>query len=183
MRALLVSAVVFGLVLSACGSQPSLIEYAGDLETLVAEMNGTLDALDDELPGTPSLEDVNRYARERVAARSAFLEALRSIDPPSDVADLHNAAIDIMERLTGAEAALAERVAGMQTAASLDGIWETPEGIAARAADERAVAICHVAQDEFDQTERRAGLEGVPWIPPEMKETIRVTFGCDAEDR
>jgi hypothetical protein len=62
-------------------------------------------------------------------------------------------------------------------------IWDTPEGVAARAADERAIVLCDAAQETLDSTDSRSELEGVPWIPPEMKRIVRVAFGCHAELR
>jgi hypothetical protein len=71
----------------------------------------------------------------------------------------------------------------METSAGIDAIWETPEGVAARAADDQAIALCRAAEAEINSTEERSAFEDVPWIPPEMKEIVRVAFGCDAESR
>ena len=100
---------------------------------------------------------------------------------PSGDAELHAAALEIMGRVTEAESVLAERVQGMETSSGIDAIWETPEGVAARAADEQAIALCRAAQAEFDKD--RSAFENVPWIPPEMNEIVRVALGCDAENR
>jgi outer membrane murein-binding lipoprotein Lpp len=183
MRASLVVTVVLCLVLQACSSEASLTDYADQLEGLVTTMNARLDALDAEVEGTQDLDQVKGYARERVEARSDFIDGLRSLDPPEEVAELHTAALEIMSRLTKAESVLAERVQGMETSAGIDSIWDTPEGVAARAADEQAVALCRAAEAEINSTEERSTFEDVPWIPAEMKEIVRVAFGCDAENR
>jgi hypothetical protein len=51
------------------------------------------------------------------------------------------------------------------------------------AADADAIQLCVAAEDELDMTEQRAAIEGVPWVPREMRATVRVAFGCDAGDR
>lgn len=181
MKASLVLAAVLCLLVQACSSGVSLTDYAEQVETLVTTQNARLDALDAEVEGTQDLDQVKRYAQERVEARSELLDGLRNLVPPEEVAELHTAALEIIGRLTEAESVLAERVQGMETSAGIDAIWDTPEGVAARAADEQAIALCLAAQAEFD--EDRSAFEDVPWIPPEMKEIVRVALGCDAESR
>jgi len=176
-------ACVLGTLSVGCGGGASLPEYAEQVESLVAQMNGTLDDLDAQLEAAPSLETVKRYAEERVAARVAFVEALDDLDPPSEAAELHEAALGILGRVADAEAALAERVRELDTTVGIDEIWSTPEGVAARSADAEAVALCQSAQAEFDRTELREELGDVPWVPPRMKQIVLVTFGCLAEDR
>ncbi|MGI9584151.1 MAG: hypothetical protein ACR2N7_01005 [Acidimicrobiia bacterium] len=169
--------------LSACGSEDStLAEYAADLELAVNEMNSRLDELDAELSGTPDLEQVKRYANERVAARYTFVEVLDETEPPAEVSDLHQTAQGVMERLADAESALAEYVNGLDTAMGAEDFWATPLGVAARTADQESIEMCLSAQDELDTSER-SELEGVPWVPPELKEVVIVAFGCIASDR
>jgi len=43
--------------------------------------------------------------------------------------------------------------------------------------------LCQSAQSTFDETAVREELGDVPWVPPEMKEVVIVTFGCVAESR
>ena len=81
------------------------------------------------------------------------------------------------------EAELAARVLAMDSPVGIEEIWETTEGQAARAADADAVALCRAAQAEFDSTKERAALEGVPWIPADLKQVVRVAFGCTPEER
>jgi hypothetical protein len=151
--------------------------------SLVATMNARLDQLDVQVQGDQGLEGVRAYAQERVAARSVFLASLRGLDPPDEVADLHGVAIGIIERLTAAESALAGRVMAMDSVEGIDSIWDTPGGIAARTADEKAVELCLAVQSDFDDTAERSQLKDVPWIPSAMKAVVVVAFGCIAEDR
>lgn len=182
-KSLRIHVLALVVAVAACGGGSTLGEYAEELESLVATMNAQLDQLDEEAKGTQDLETVKSYARERVDARSDFLADLRDLDPPDDVAELHVVAVGIMERLTAAESALADRVMRMDSIDGIDSIWETPEGIAARTADDEAISLCLAAQTEFDDTADRSQLEDVPWIPAEMKEVVVVVFGCLADER
>ena len=183
MKRLVVAVLVSGMALSGCGGELSLTEYAAELETAAAEMNARLDELDAEVSGSSDLEQVKRYANERVAARNAFVDILEGLDPPDEVSDLHDSAVGIIGRLTDAESALADYVNGLDSAVDLDTVWSTPLGVAARSADEESIALCLAAQAEFDSTEERVGLAEVPWIPPELKEVVTVAFGCIAGER
>ena len=183
MRAPRIRVLFLVFVVAACGGGPSLTDYAEDVETLVATMNARLDELDAETEGTQDLDEIQRYAQQRVAARSDFLAGMQDLEPPDDVAELHGTALEIMERVTDAESVLADRVMDLESASGIDAIWETPEGVAARAADAQAIALCQGAQAEFDQTVDRTEFEDVPWIPSEMKQVILVAFGCEADSR
>ena len=44
--------------------------------------------------------------------------------------------------------------------------------------DEEVTQICVVAQGAFDETVDREAVVDVPWMPPEMKEVVRVAFRC-----
>lgn len=181
-RWLVAATLLSTVVLSACAGEPSLADYAGELESAVNEMNARLDELDAELQDDGDLAEIREYARERVAARYAFVEILNDLEPPSDVSELHTAAEGIVARLADAEAALADYVNELEPGTDVGDLWDTPLGVAARAADEEAIELCLAAQSELDTTER-GELAGVPWIPPELKEVVVVAFGCIAEER
>ena len=167
------------LVVAACGGSLTLSEYAAEAEDLTTKVIVGLETLDAEWEAqAPTLEGAWVYWDRRVAFRVEFLEGIQALDPPNELTDLHETGLDIFSRLTAAEEALAARVDTFETVADLEQMWETPEGRAARAADEEGIAICHAAQAGFDVTEDRDALESVPWIPAEMKEIVRVAFGC-----
>lgn len=182
MRRLVVAILISSLALSACGGGLSLADYAGELEAAVTEMNARLDELDARLSDTREIEEIKEYARDRVAARYAFVGILEGLEPPGEVSELHSAAEDIIGRLADAEAALADYVNELEPGSDVGDLWATPLGVAARAADEESIALCLAAQSELDTTER-SELAGVPWIPPELKEVVVVAFGCIAEER
>jgi hypothetical protein len=165
------------LVICCGGGGPSLEDYATRGEELTTRVISRIATLDAELQ-EPTLEGVKDYWDQRVAARVAFLEGIRDLDPPDGLVDLHETALDLFSRLVDAEQALAARVAESGTPTGPSEWWSTPEGQAARAVDQEAIAICHAAQARFDATQERETLEGLPWIPSEMKESVRVAFGC-----
>ena len=167
----------------ACSSTPSLPEYAETVEELVTIMNSRIDAADTLYEANPTVENVQRYATDRMAARSEFIELFGALDPPEEVADLHAAALGILTRLAAAEAEWAALALEVDSAVGLDDLWTSVEIRAVRAVDEEAVAICIAAQSELDATAERETLSDVPWIPPEMKEVIVVAFRCSRQER
>ncbi len=178
-----VVAVAFIILISACGGSASVPAYAEDIEALITTMNARLDQLDESLSAAPDLDEVKTYYSERVAARDEFLSAFRELDVPESALDLHTEGLEILSRLAEAERLLSTMVAGLEAAVDIDAIWSTPEGLAARKADARAILLCEAAEENFDSTSARAEFADVPWIPQEMKEVIRVAFGCHEESR
>ena len=175
--------IVIAVLGSSCASEMSLPEYAEEVEALVTTMNARLDELDAELVDTADLSGIKEYASERVEARTVFLSGMKELDAPEAVVDLHTEAISIMGRVVETEGTLSDMVQDLDSVSDVDSIWNTPEGVAARTADERAVVLCEAAQETLDSTDSGSELEGVPWIPPEMKRIVRVAFGCHAELR
>jgi len=179
MRARCVAACAVSILVICCGGGPSLEDYATRGEQLTTRLISRVATLDAELESrklTP--EAVQDYWDQRLAARVEFLDGIRNLDPPSGLVDLHEMALDLFSSLVDAERALAARVAESETAIGPSEWWSTPEGEAARGVDQEAIAICHAAQARFDATRERETLDGLPWIPSEMKESVRVAFGC-----
>jgi len=174
----------FVMIAAACGGgELTLTEYAAEIETAVQSMNMELDALDLTVAGSPSLDAVRNYATERVKLRYEFVETLEALEPPDRVREFHESGLAVIVRLAESEEALAVVALSLDDPADFVGLWETEAGLAARAADADAIAICKAAQAEFDATEENAAAQGVPWIPPEMKEIVRVAFYCERSAR
>ena len=187
--ALFVIVIVISMLGSSCASEMSLPEYAEEVEALVTTMNARLDELDAEFNDAEDLDDIKEYFRQRIESRTEFVSGMMELDAPEAVADLHGEAISIMGRVVETEGTLSDMVQDMDSVSDvasiwdIDSIWDTPEGVAARSADERAVLLCEAAEETLDSTDSGSELEGVPWIPPEMKQIVRVAFGCHAELR
>lgn len=167
------AAIVF-----ACGGGPTVASYAQQAEGLVVAMEAQFDLLDAEWESqAPTVEGARTYWEGRMAVRSEFLEGVRALVPPDEVAGLHASAVDIFTRITSADEALAARVATMET---IGGHWEwveTPEGEAADAVLEEVFAFCRVSQEEFDSEAERKSLREV-WTPAEARKVVTVAFGC-----
>ncbi len=174
------SVVCLVLFLVACGGGPlTLEEYGARAQDLVTAVTVRIDDLDADLESYAQTADGTAgYWDNRLDARVEFLEGLEALDPPEEAAELHEVVVVLFSRLNDSEAALAEHVATMAPGIGAAAWWDTPEGRAAAAVDEEVSTICHVAQGQFDQTERRDAFGDMPWIPTEMKAAVRVAFGC-----
>ena len=173
--------ILLAAVLVACGGggRLSVSEYAAATESLVATLTSRFDALQAEWSSkVPTLEGAQSYFDSRIEIRQDLLGGLRALEPPVELADLHETAIDLFTKVNTAEEALAARVAGFRNAAEFEQMWETPEGQAAQAALEDVLALCGATQAEFDATTDREAFGDLPWVPPEMKEVIHVAYHC-----
>ncbi len=168
------------VVLAGCGGGSLTVsEYAAQVEELVAVMEAHFESLDAEWESqVPSLEGALSYWDRRLAIRAEFLEDVRALAAPDEIADLHAAALDVFSRITAADEALAARVAQFDTVTEHRQWLDTPEGQASLAVLEEVYAFCRTSQGEFDATDERESLTDVPWIPAEMKAVVKVAFGC-----
>lgn len=175
--------IVSMILVGACASDVTVADYAEQVEALVTTMNARLDELDVAFDEASDLDDIKEYAKERVKARTAFLVGMKNLESPESVAELRDEAIAIMGRVVETETAMSAMIQDLQILTDVESIWDTPEGVAARVADARAVVLCEAAQEGLDTSQAGSDLEGVPWIPNEMKRVVRVAFGCHAESR
>jgi hypothetical protein len=107
-----------------------------------------------------------------------FLDDIRALDPPPVLADQHTTALDLFARITAADEALAARAATFETLTEHRPWLNTPEGQAAQAVLEEVYEFCRDSQERFDSTADRGAWRDTAWIPPEMKEVVKVAFGC-----
>ncbi len=172
--------VCLAVVLVACsGGSLTISEYAAEVEGLVAEMEASFASLDAEWESaTPTVDGAKRYWDQRLEIRDDFLGAIQDLKPPEEVADQHAAAVDVFGRITEADEAIAAQVATYETISEHRPWLDTPQGQASLAVLEDVYAFCRMSQAEFDETIEREPLEGVPWLPSEMREIVRVAFGC-----
>lgn len=168
------------MLLTACGGKTLTVpEYAVEVEQLVAEMEAQFVSLDADWEAqAPTVDGARSYWDRRLEIRHDFLEHIRDLDAPDGIAAQHDAALDVFDRITAADEALAARVATFDTVSEHWQWVDTPEGQAADAVLEDVYEFCRASQAEYDATAERESLEDVPWVPPEMKEAIKVAFGC-----
>jgi hypothetical protein len=168
------------LIAGCGGSEMALAEYAEELESGVTAMNTRIDTLEPAFH-SDSVDEVIEAWDRRLEARQTFLEKLRAMRPPSEAAEAHDAAIDVVARLIAAEQAFGERGAESETAADFWD-WDSPEGEAALALDQEGIAFCQAAEAGLtDSADGGFAVEG--WLSPEVRDIIEVLFGCVAEDR
>lgn len=183
MRRIAVTTAFIAIGLAACGGGLTLSEYAERLESALFAMNIRIDAVDLQLEDATSVDEARRLWTERVAARETMVEEFEALDPPEQAAELHEVALDILQRLTAAEAAMGVKAAEYEDVSDLGEIWNSAAGRAARAIDEEAIAICQAAQAVFDDTVDRKILADVGWISSELKEVVDVAFFCPGAER
>lgn len=168
------------LTLTACsGTGLTLQEYADRAGTLITEVRTNIATLDAQwIADVPTPEGVRDYWDERLAARDRFLAGLEDLDPPDEAADLHYEVVGLFTKLNGAEAALAAHIGSFDTLDDHWQGWDSPEGQAARAADEELISICRVVQQDLDDTKAREVFADMPWLPSDMQEVVEVVLGC-----
>lgn len=168
------------LAVVGCGSaELTLTEYATELEGLVAEMEVRFIDIDAEwLSEPPSVDRAAEYWDQRLDIRNDFLNGIEELQPPEEAVDMHEQSIGIFTRITDADVALRARVDTMDTFTDHWQWVDTPEGQAADAVLADVYAFCRQSQEEFDATSDRETFDDMPWIPSEMKEVVRVAFGC-----
>lgn len=154
-------------------------EYSVEVAALIETLDSRLDAEAEEyFSGSPSVEGARDYVRIRVDGYRELVEGIEALSPPEEIADLHATFQEIMAKLLVAEEHRALFAETVTSADELDLVWEGPEAQAIRAAEEEAMVLCYAAQSQFDATEQREGLADVPWMPPELKEVVRVALNC-----
>ena len=183
MQRILTLALAAALVVTACSDDElSVSEYAASLEEMVGTMNVQLDGIDAELETLGGIEGVRRYAERRVEIRNEFVGGIESLEAPERLVDFHDQALVVIRRLTEAETLLAETALSAESIDDVAGLWDSEAGLAAREVDQEALEICRAAEDELNTADDALAAD-VPWIPPEMKEVVRVAFYCDRSDR
>lgn len=168
------------LAFAACGNEPlTVTEYAGAVEEYVAEMGASFAEIDSRWESEPATRQrALAYWEDRMEIREDFLAKINNLDAPDEIAGSHATALDVFQRITEADRALAERVAEYETITDHDQWLDTPEAAASLAVLEDVYDFCRLSQEEFDATRERQGLSDAPWLPAEMKETVKVAFGC-----
>ena len=173
------------LLLSGCGGgEMSLTEYVERLNAIMARANQQGEALVASPQGQVLFTEGEQLTNftpqdleatlERVGEIEVEVrEATDAIEPPEEVADIHNLLFDT--RFASAREALATRAG---TAADWEELSETPEMAAYRTAVTVDRQACIDFQTELDATAARGVFADTPWIPGELKEVVEAVLGC-----
>lgn len=171
------------LVVVACsGRGISLTEYVDRLNAVGAEASARGEALADQAAQTIDFTPQDLQALLGLAGeiRTDVQEAVEAIEPPEQIADLHDEIFGWHARFIAIESDLAERAG---TAEDTDADWtalsESPEMTAYRTAIAEGEQICADFQSKLDATARRGAFPDVPWLPSEMTEVVEAVLGCE----
>ena len=176
------------LLVSGCGGgEMSLPEYVEQLnailnrahqqyEVLVASPQGAVLVAEAAQLTDFTPQDL-QAAFERVSEIAVEVgEATDAIEPPEQIADLHNLWFDFQGEFASAHEALAARAG---TAGDWEELSESPEMATYRAALAADKQVCTDIQAQLDATEERGAFADVPWIPGELKEVVEGVLGRD----
>jgi hypothetical protein len=174
--------ICFAVLLAGCsGGGISLTEYVDQLNAIELQASQQGDTLANQAEQTDDFtpKDLQAILEGARVIRIDVKEATDGIDPPKQVADVHNLVFDWHTRFIFIEEALASR-AGIAADTAFD--WEklsnSPEMEAYRAAIAEGKQACTDLQAKLDATEERGAFADVPWIPNEMQEVVERLLGC-----
>ncbi len=176
----MVAVAVAALTLAACGGgTQTLSEYSEEVSNLILTLDFELDTKAAEyFEIAPDVEGAKEYFRARVDGYSGIVDDVADLRPPDEVVELHDTLQEILDRLLETEEVRTAFVETISDVADLDLAWEGPEAQAVLDAERQAIVLCYAAQERFDATAEREGLQNVPWMPQEMKEVVRVALNC-----
>ncbi len=171
------------LLLGGCGGgEMSMTEYgertdaaateaSQRAEELFADAVWTADATPRQLQGL--------LERGLLEIRIPLQESVEGIDPPAQIADLHDLMWDWHSDFISVEQALVARVGEAED--SVEGwtaLSESPQVAAYRSAIAEGKQICDSFQARLDATAAAGAFADTPWIPSEMKEVVEAALGC-----
>ena len=165
------------LLLSACGpDESSLTEYVDELNAIEGQVTAEAGPLIAELERVQTPNELKTTMEQLVAVRIDSLAASRALDPPEQVADLHDFFVEWEAQLIPVEEALAARAG---TVAGWEELSESDEMEAYRVTLIDGKQRCIEFQAKLDATAARGVFADTPWIPGEMKEVVEAVLGCD----
>jgi hypothetical protein len=158
----------------------SLTEYVEHLNAIEAKASAEAETI---VPDE-STDDISPAGLQAILERAGDIRrevqiAADDLQPPRQVAELHELIFEWHRDFTNIEADLAARVG--VTPDTEDGwtqLSDSPEMAAYRDAIAEGKIICDDFQDQLDATEARGAFEDVPWIPSDMSEVVEAVLGC-----
>lgn len=165
-----------GLFLVGCGGGGlSLTEYVDRQNAIGDSTNPRAEALIADLEQSTTPRDVNGTMERMVVLRIESIEATEALDPPEQIADLHQLVVGWEARLLPIEEALMARAG---TAAGWEEFFQCAELADYRAALVEGKQVCIEFQTRLDATAMRGVFDDTPWIPGELKEVVEARLGC-----
>jgi len=165
------------LLLSGCGGGAlSLTEYVDRLNTVNDRLNPQAEVLISDLERSTTPREVSTTMERMAALRVESVQAAEALDPPEQVADLHQLFLSWEKRLLPIEEAFAARAG---TVAGWEELLESAEVAAYRTALVEGKQGCIEFQARLDATSDRGVFADTPWIPSELSEIVSARLGCD----
>ena len=170
----LVALLCMALVLASCGGRDlTLTEYVSEINEAAERAGQTAARLTSEgvLGGDVSPQQLQTGLRTGLREiRIPLQETVDGIEPPDQVADLHELLWSWHADFIEIEQALAERVG---TTADTEEGWtalsDSQEMVRYRNSVAEGKQVCIDFQADLDATEERGAFEDAPWIPGELK--------------
>jgi hypothetical protein len=176
-------AAVCMLLVSGCGGgEMSLTEYVDRINAVehqasrqAEELVANAEQITDLTP-----QDLQAGLERAHAIRIDVKEATDDIEPPDQVADLHELIFDWHTSFIDIEQALAARAGTAEdTADDWAELSSSSEMAAYRTAIVEGKEVCDEFQAQLDATAERGEFADVPWLPTQLKEVVVAVLGCD----
>jgi hypothetical protein len=172
-----IAGVGVALALVGCGGgELSLTAYVDRLNAINDRMVPKAQVLISELEQSATPRDVHATMERMVALRIESVQATEALDPPEQVADLHELFVGWEKRLLPIEEGLMTRAG---TVVGWEELFESDEVSAYRAALVEGKQVCVEFQMRLDATKERGVFADTPWIPGELSEVVEARLGCD----
>lgn len=171
--------IALGILLVSCGgNELSLPDYVEEMNEIVVDGRRQIEPLYEEYTrsGAPGVEDVRALLEAEVAIRLGIQERVVGLEPPAQVADLHEALVEWHATAIAAERALSARAA---EAAAWGVLEQSGEAGAYDSVMSAGLTVCHALQAKLDDTALRSNLADTPWIPGDLREVVDAFLGCD----
>jgi hypothetical protein len=154
----------------------SLTEYVDRLNTVNDRLNPQAEVLISDLERSTTPREVSATMERMAALRVESVQAAEALDPPEQVADLHQLFLSWEKRLLPIEEAFAARAG---TVAGWEELFESAEVAAYRTALVEGKQGCIEFQARLDATSDRGVFVDTPWIPSAFSEIVSARLGCD----
>ena len=171
------------LFLGGCGdSAMSLTAYTEHINAVEVRASEQGSRIADEVEGVVDFtpQDLQAVLEEARLIRIEVKAATDDMEPPEQIADIHNLVFDWHTEFIAIEEALAARAAAApHTVEGWTALSDSPEMASYRTALAEGRQVCLDFQSRLDATEERGVFADTPWIPGEMKEVVERVLGCD----
>lgn len=124
----------------------------------------------------PTTGDLKTLADREVAVRREIEEAVRELDAPDEIADLHDLLADWITAMRQAGEGLEIRAG---TAGSWDELLQSAEYQTFKTTLTGGAEVCTEFQARLDATAARGIFADTPWVPRDMTDVADAVIGCD----